>query len=87
MSTYQKDHIIILPHTEEYRRLYDVSLDEILQTLNNPETHEGVSSDRYTVEKTKGKRRVYLYYYLTLPLHAKQDEVYVIIDFIGFTPV
>jgi hypothetical protein len=87
MRTFQKDHVIILPHSEEYRKLYDVSLDEILLTLNNPELREGISSDRYTVEKTYGSRRVYLYYYLTLPLQAKQDEMYAVIDFIGFTPV
>ena len=87
MSTFPKDHVIILPHAEEYRRLYDVSLDEILLTLNNPKLREGISSDHYTVEKTTGKHRIYLYYYLTLPLQAKQDEMYVIVDFIGFTPV
>ena len=33
---------------------YDVSLDEVLLTLNEPETHEGLSEDHYTVEKTYG---------------------------------
>lgn len=87
MRTFSKDHIIILPHSEEYRRLYDISPDEVLLTLNNPEIHEGISSDRYTVEKTNGNHRIYLYYYLTLPLQAKQDELYAVIDFIGFTPI
>lgn len=85
MRTFPEDHVIILPHAEEYRRFYDVSLDEVLLTLNEPETHEGLSEDHYTVEKTYGMHRVYLYYYLTLPLQAKQDELYAIVDFIGFT--
>lgn len=87
MRTFPKDHIIILPHTEEYRKLYSISLNEVLLTLNGPELHEGISSDHLTVEKTIGKRRIYLYYYLTLPLQAKQGELYAVLDFIGFTPV
>ena len=51
---------ILLPYAEEYRRFYDVSLDEVLLTLNEPETHEGLSEDHYTVEKTYGTHRVYL---------------------------
>jgi hypothetical protein len=87
MRTFPKDHVIILPHSEEYRKLYDISLDEVLLTLNEPELNEGVTSGRYTVEKTISKRRIYLYYFVTLPLQAKQDELYAVIDFIGFTPL
>ena len=62
-----------------------VSLDEVVLTLNEPELHEGLSNDRYTAEKTIGKRRIYLYYYQTLPLQAHQNELYAIIDFVGFS--
>lgn len=87
MPTFTKDHVIILPHAEEYRTLYGITLDDVVLTLNNPELHEGVSSDRYTAERTIGAHRIYLYYYLTLPLHATTDALYAIIDFIGFTPL
>jgi len=44
-----------------------------------------LSNERYTVEKTIGKRRIYLYYYQTLPLQAQHNERYAIIDFVGFS--
>jgi hypothetical protein len=87
MQTFSKDHVIILPHAEDYRDSYAISLAEVLLTLNEPELHEGVSNERYTAEKTIGKRRIYLYYYQTLPLQAHQNERYAIIDFIGFSDV
>jgi hypothetical protein len=87
MQTFAKDHVIILPHSEEYRRLYDISLGDVLLTLNDPEVREGVSSGRYTVERTIGKHRIYLYYFLTLPVQAKQGEFYAVIDFIAFGSV
>ena len=62
MSTFAKDHIIILPHAEDYRDSYSVSLSEVLATLNDPELHEGLANERYTAEKIIGKRRIYLYY-------------------------
>jgi len=40
----------------------------------------------YTVEKDFAGHRVYIYYYLTLPLQADRDEAYVIVDFVGYTP-
>jgi hypothetical protein len=87
MLTFTKDHVIILPHAEEYRALYGVTLDDVLLTLNTPELHEGVSSDRYTAERTGRTHRVYLYYFLTQPLQAKTDALYAIIDFISLTPL
>jgi len=87
MPTFSKDHIIILPHAEEYRDTYNISLSEVLVTLNDPDLHEGLANERYTSEKTIGKRRIYLYYYQTLPLQAQDHELYAIIDFVGFADV
>ena len=83
MHTFPNDHVIILPHAEEYREAYDISLDELVLTLNEPDVHEGLSDDRYTVEKSFASHRVYVYYYRTLPLQGKQDELYAIVDFVG----
>ena len=85
MQTFTKDHVIILPHAEDYRDSYTISLSEVLSTLNEPELHEGLANERYTAEKTIGKRRIYLYFYQTLPLQTKQNELYAIIDFVGFS--
>jgi hypothetical protein len=85
MPQFTKDHVFILPHTEEYRKFYNISIEDILLTLNKPEVHAGLSSDRYTVEKSFGPYRVYVYYYLTLPLQGDKDEAYAIVDFIGYT--
>ena len=87
MPTFSKNHIIILPHSEDYRDTYNISLTEVLLTLNNPDLHEGLANERYTSEKTIGKRRIYLYYYQTLPLQAQDHELYAIIDFVGFSDV
>jgi hypothetical protein len=43
------------------------------------------NTGRYTAEKTFGTHRVYVYYYRTLPLNSKADEVYAIVDFIGYS--
>ena len=87
MPTFSKNHVIILPHAEDYRDTYSVSLSEVLATLNEPELHVGLANERYTAEKTIGKRRIYLYYYQTLPLQAQDHELYAIIDFVGFSDV
>ena len=87
MQPFPKAYVIILPHAEEYRDTYNITLSEVLTTLNEPELHEGLSNERYTAEKTIGKRRIYLYYYQTLPLQAQQHERYAIIDFVGFSDV
>ena len=87
MQTFTKDHVIILPHAEEYRDTYNMSLSEVILTLNEPELHDGLSNERYTAEKTIGKRRIYLYYYQTLPLQAQDNELYAIIDFVGFSDI
>jgi len=87
MHKFAKDHVIILPHAEEYRKVYTISLDELVLTLNEPELHEGLSNEQYTVERTFGKKRVYVYYYQTLPLQGKPDELYAVVDFVGFSGV
>jgi hypothetical protein len=87
MKQFPNDHVIILPHAEEYRDTYNITLSEVILTLNEPELHEGVSHERYTSEKTIGKRRIYLYYYQTVPLQAQPHERYAIIDFVGFSDV
>jgi hypothetical protein len=87
MQTFTKAHVIILPHAEEYRDSYNISLSEVILTLNEPHLREGLSNERYTAEKTIGNRRIYLYYYLTLPLQAQDHELYAIIDFVGFSDV
>ena len=48
MPTFSKDHVIILPHSENYRDSYTISLAEVLSTLNDPELHEGLANERYT---------------------------------------
>jgi len=84
---FPKDHVIILPHAEEYRDTYSISLDEVFKTLNEPDLHKGLSDERYTVEKTFGKKRVYIYYYQTYPLQGKPEELYAIVDFVGFSDI
>lgn len=85
MCQFTTDHIFILPHAEEYRWLYDIPLDDLLHTLNTPDTHEGLAADHYTNEKAFPGYRVYVYYYLTLPLQGGRDEAYAVVDFIGYT--
>ena len=87
MPRFTTDHVFILPHAEEYRALYSIPLNQVLTTLNEPDTHEGLTTGRYTAEKTFGKHRVYVYYYRTLPLRGKTDEVYAIVDFIGYSGI
>ncbi len=85
MPRYPEDHVFILPHAQEYRRAYSVSIEQVLLCLNKPDLQEGLAEDHYTVEKTFNGHRVYVYYYLTLPLQGERDEVYVIVDFVGYT--
>jgi hypothetical protein len=85
VPSFTKDHVFILPQAEEYRKFYSLSIADVLATLNEPDTQVGLATDHYTVEKTYRKHRVYVYYYLTLPLQGKQDEAYAIVDFIGYT--
>lgn len=87
MQSFTKDRVIVLPHAEEYRKAYVISLDEIRVTLNEPELHEGFTNERFTAEKTIGNRRIYLYYYQILPFSAHQDEYYAIVDFIGYSSI
>ena len=51
MQTFSEDHVIILPHAEEYRDIYNISLNEVLLTLNKPELHEGLLNGHFTVKK------------------------------------
>jgi hypothetical protein len=87
MPRFTTDHVFILPHAEEYRVLYSIPLMQVLKTLNTPDTHEGLTTGRFTAEKAFGTHRVYVYYYRTLPLRSKTDEVYAIFDFIGYSEV
>ena len=87
MQQFTKEHVIILPHAEQYRDTYTIPLSEVLLTLNEPELTEVLVNDRYTAEKTIGKRRIYLYYYQTLPVQAQDHELYAVIDFVGFSDV
>jgi hypothetical protein len=86
MRQFATAHIIVLPHAEEYRHFYGVSHDDLLTTLNTPDIHDGLSDGRYTNEKAFPDHRLYVYYYITLPLQGGRDEAYAIIDFIGYTP-
>src|SRR5438105_9201357 len=78
MLHFPTDHMFILPHAEEYRKFYSISLKEVLATLNKPDLHEGLTTDYYTSEKQFRTHRVYVYY-LTIPLlQASKDEAYAI---------
>jgi len=70
---------------EEYRQFYDLTLEDVLNCLNAADTQEGLATGYYTAEKTYYKHRVYVYYYLTLPLQGSKDEFFAIVDFIGYT--
>ena len=85
MPRFTKDHIFILPHAEEYRRFFDVSIQHVLDRLNAPEHNEGLATDHYTAEKALNNRRLHVYYYLTYPLQATDTGAYAIVDFIGCT--
>lgn len=59
MLRFTNDHVFVLPHAEEYRVLYSIPQDLVLTTtLNEPDTHEGLTTGRYTAEKTFAKHRV-----------------------------
>jgi len=85
MQHFAKEYIIILPRAEEYRHLYNISLDDVLLCLNDPDTREGLATDHYTVEKVLGDHHIYVYYYMIFPLQAKNSQIYAVIDFIGYT--
>jgi hypothetical protein len=82
---FTRTHVFILPHVQEYRKLYDVSIEDVLDCLNDPDTHEGLATDHYTDEKTIKDYHIYVYYYLTYPIHSIDTEPYAIVDFIGYT--
>ncbi len=88
MYKFPEDHIIIIPHTQEYMEGYGVTMSEVVQTLNEPDVHEGLSDDRYTVEKTIGKRRIYIYYYHIVPTtygEKVDEQPFAIVDFVSAT--
>jgi hypothetical protein len=70
MHRFTTDHVFILPHAEEYRVLYSIPLDQVLTTLNTPDTREGLTTGRYTAEKAFSKHQVYVYYYRILSAMA-----------------
>jgi hypothetical protein len=82
MPRFTKDHIFILPQAEEYRKFYKVTIADVLSCLNEPH-HNGMATDHYIAEKSVNGSRLFVYYYLTLPLQGKKDETYAIVDFIG----
>jgi len=82
---FTKEHIFILPHAEEYRRFFDVSIQHVLDCLNAPEQSFGLATDHYTAEKSLTNRRLHVYFYLTFPLQATDTGAYAIVDFIGCT--
>jgi hypothetical protein len=85
MPQLTQDHIFILPHADEYRRLYSLSIRDVLRCLNTPDLQEGLATDHYTAEKQLKDKYISIYYYLTAPLQATADEVYAIVDFIGYS--
>jgi hypothetical protein len=87
MPQFTKNQVFILPHAQQYRQLYEVSVAEVLQTLNQPDVHEGLAEDHYTAEKTIGTRRIFVYYYVTLPLQGNGEERFAIVDLVSFTSV
>jgi hypothetical protein len=46
MPRFTKKQVFILPHAEEYRRQYHVSIEDVLFILNEPEEQEGLASDK-----------------------------------------
>lgn len=84
MPQFTRSHLFILPHAEEYRALYGVSVEDVLLSLNHPDLHEGLAEGRYTAEKKFSDYSVYVYYYRTLPLQGDRDVTYAIVDFIGY---
>ncbi len=85
MRAFTRDHVFILPHADEYRRFYDLRMEDVLMCLNAPDTHEGLANERYTAEKQVGDHQIYVYYYRTLPLCGNSNEYYAIVDFIGYS--
>lgn len=85
MHQFSQDHVFILPHAHKYRKLYDVSIEEVLTCLNTPDTNVGLTTDHYTAEKAINGHHIYVYYYLTYPVQATDTQVYAIVDFIGYT--
>jgi len=85
MTRFPSDHIFILPHANEYRQFYSITHEQVLDCLNAPDTREGLNTDHYTAEKKLGDHYIYVYYYLTYPLQAADNEMYIIVDFIGYT--
>ncbi len=72
-----------------------VSIGDILQTLNAPDLHEGLSDGRYTNKRLfpppplSFAYRISVCYYITLPLQGKRDkamvQAFAIIDSISYS--
>lgn len=54
LPAFDRHHVVILPHAEEYRRLYEVRIEEMLTCLNAPDPSEGLADEHYTAEKQRG---------------------------------
>ena len=52
--------------------LYSIPLKQVLETLNNPNTYEELTTERYIAEKIFGMHGAYVYYYLSLPATVRQ---------------
>ncbi len=87
MVQFTKKHVFILPHAEEYRKRYKVSIDDVLLILNEPEQREGLAEGHYTVKRTFATYLVFLDYFVTLPLQGDGDETYAIVDYVGCDPL
>lgn len=76
-----------MPHAEEYRQHYNVSIDDVLLILNEPEEQEGLASDKFTAARVFESSRVFLDYYVTLPLQGEGEMVCAIVDYVGSEPL
>jgi hypothetical protein len=55
----------------------------VFTCLKAPDRQEGLATSHDTTEKHLDTHTMYLYDYLTAPLHAGRDELYAISAFIG----
>jgi hypothetical protein len=86
MPQFTKNHVFILPHAEKYRQRYEVSIDDVLLILNDPEEREGLAEGHYTTKRTFATNLVFLDYFVTLSLQG-DNEIYAIIDYVGCEPL
>jgi len=87
MVQFTKKRVFILPHAEGYRKRCKVSVEDMLLILNEPEERQGLATDHYTAKRTVAGNLIYLDYFVTLPLQGEGEEVYAIVDFVGYEPL